>query len=760
MAPRDGATARWLEVEPSGDAHVSSVRVKPTLCAPDHTGDMGRRVQRLAAHLRSSPDAERMVAGRVGGTLWLIAALATASLPFFPQVTTPLWPWPLLWTAGALTWGCCAIFVIDWRRAPGWVLPAANAAAIVVIAGITQITGGVDSPSRLYIFFALVYASCFLEAGQAVVLIVACALVWALPAVGDRGLPTALGELAMALPIFAVVGTVLLVGRRLLLAMHVAAERLSDEHHALRSIATAVAAGQPPEAVCSLAAEQAAVLLGADGGGILRFDLDDHVVAVGTWQRVGPRATPGTRYPIAEANPIATIRREGRAVRVDDSRAPGDHRFETLERSGFHGLAGTPIHVRGRLWGAVVVTAREADALPPETESRLAEFAELIGMAVANTEEVARLNADATTDPLTGLANHRAFQERLSAEVGRAARHGRSVAVALIDVDRFKTVNDAGGHAIGDQVLRSVAAHLLEHLRGEDVLARVGGDEFAVLLPEATAADAAAALERARRAIERAPFAGGAHVTISAGVCDVVHATGAEQLSRFADGALYWSKEHGRNRVSTYDPQTIHELSAVERIGQLQRSQALTGIRALARAIDARDPSTHEHSERVAKLTARLAEERGWPADRVALLHEAALVHDVGKIGIPDAILLKPSRLTPQEYEVIKGHAELSARMVEEILSPEQVDWILSHHERPDGGGYPRGLAGDALTEGAALLAAADAFDVMVSARPYSPGRSIAEALAECHELLGRQFTPAAVAALDAVHSPVAAATA
>ncbi|MCW2983546.1 MAG: diguanylate cyclase, partial [Conexibacter sp.] len=281
-----------------------------------------------------------------------------------------------------------------------------------------------------------------------------------------------------------------------------------------------------------------------------------------------------------------------------------------------------------------------------------------------------------------------------------------------------------------------------------------GGDEFAVLLPEAAAGDAAAALERARRTIERAPFAGGAHVTISAGVCDVVHAGDAEQLSRFADGALYWSKEHGRNRVSAYDPTTIHELSAEERIGALQRSQALTGIRALARAIDARDASTREHSERVAKLTARLAEERGWPADRVALLHEAALVHDVGKIGIPDAILLKPSRLTREEYEVIKGHAELSARMVEEILGDEQVEWILSHHERPDGGGYPRGLRGAELSEGAGLLAAADAFDVMVSARPYSPGRSLDSALTEVHALAGEQFTFEAVAALEGVYGP------
>ena len=721
---------------------------------------MGSRVDRLAAHLRSSPTAERAMAGRVGGALWLIAALATVALPFFPQVSTPLWPWPLLWTAGALTWGLCAMFVIDWTRAPRWVLPAASAAAVVVIAFITSITGGAESPARLYVFFALVYAACFLTARQAVAMIVACAAAWALPVIDDRGWSSAAGELAMALPIFAVIGGILVVGRRLLAAMHDGAQRLSEEHHALRSIATAVAAGRPPEVVCSLAAEEAARLLAADGGGILRFEADDHLTAVGTWQREGVRLPPGTRVPIAPDSPIATIRREARPVRVDDLATVTYEGSHTLRDNGFRAMAGTPIFVRGRLWGTVVVTAQGVAALPDDSETHLSEFAELIGMAVANTEEVQRLEADATTDPLTGLANHRAFQERLRSEVGRALRHQRSVAVALVDVDNFKSVNDAGGHAVGDQVLRAVAVHLRDHLRAEDVLARVGGDEFAVLLPEAAAADAEAALERARRTIERAPFAGGAHLTISVGVCDVVHAGDAGELSRFADGALYWSKEHGRNRVSVYDPETIQELSADERIGQLQRSQALAGIRALARAIDARDASTREHSDRVAQLTARLAEERGWPADRVALLHEAALVHDVGKIGIPDAILLKPSRLSPEEYEVIKGHAELSARMVEEILSAEQVAWILSHHERPDGRGYPRGLRGEELTEGAALLAAADAFDVMVSARPYSPGRSIADALAECRTLSGAQFTPAAVAALEAAHAAVAAAAA
>jgi diguanylate cyclase (GGDEF)-like protein/putative nucleotidyltransferase with HDIG domain len=718
---------------------------------------MGSRVDRLAAYLRSSPDAERVVAGRVGGALWLVAALATISLPLFPQVTTPLWPWPALWTIGALTWGLCACLVIDWRVAPSWALPTAAVAAVVVVAAITQLTGGAGSPARLYIFFVLIYVACFLGAREAIGIVAACAAVWALPDIGDRGWPTAVGELAMALPIFAVLGAILLVGRRLLGAMHDGAQRLSDEHHALREIATAVAAGRPPEVVCSLAAEQAALLLEVQGGGILRFDPDDHLTVLGSFQRHGTRVTPGMRFPIVGESPIAQIRRTASAVRIDDFSQVG-YDARTMRDADVDALVGTPVFVRGRLWGALVVTAERAHGLPDDAEAHLAEFAELIGMAVANTEEVARLEADATTDPLTGLANHRAFQERLRAEVARAARHDRPVALALVDVDHFKAVNDAGGHALGDEVLRAVAAHLREHLRAEDLLARVGGDEFAILLPEAGAGDAAAALERARRTIAAAPFPGGAHLTISVGICDATHAAGdAEALSRFADGALYWSKEHGRNRVSAYDPATIHELSADERIGQLQRSQALTGIRALARAIDARDPSTREHSERVARLAARLAEERGWPAERVALLHEAALVHDVGKIGIPDAILLKPSRLTAEEYEVIKTHAELGARMVEEILNPEQVEWVRGHHERPDGRGYPRGLVAEELSEGAALLAAADAFDVMVSARPYSPGRSVDEALAEVRALRGAQFADAAVDALEAAHAAPAA---
>jgi diguanylate cyclase (GGDEF)-like protein len=369
------------------------------------------------------------------------------------------------------------------------------------------------------------------------------------------------------------------------------------------------------------------------------------------------------------------------------------------------------------------------------------------------------LEGRAFTDPLTGLANHRAFQERLHAEVSRAQRHGRPLALALIDVDHFKSINDLSGHAVGDRVLAALGARLGALLRSEDVLARIGGDEFALLLPETDDAEARLVLERARAELERGPLVDGIRVRISAGICELERAGDAETLMRLADGALYWSKEHGRNVTAVYDPETVHELSATERLDRLQRSHTIAGIHALARAIDAKDPSTREHSERVAALAARLAQLRGWSPERVALLHEAALVHDVGKIGIPDAVLLKPGRLNDAEYEQVKQHAALGARIVADVLDAEQVAWIRSHHERPDGRGYPDGLSGAEIPEGAALLAAADCFDVMTVARPYSRPKSEADALAECRSLVGAQFTSAAVAALAAaLNGPLAAA--
>ena len=176
--------------------------------------------------------------------------------------------------------------------------------------------------------------------------------------------------------------------------------------------------------------------------------------------------------------------------------------------------------------------------------------------------------------------------------------------------------------------------------------------------------------------------------------------------------------------IFRYTPQTGALLSGEEHAFRLEAAKTLAALRALARAVDAKAPSTQRHSERVAQLAAELATTAGWSPRRVALLRDAALVHDVGKIGVPDRILRKPGQLTDSEYEQVKTHAALGAEMLAGMLGYEQLYWIHHHHERHDGHGYPGGLTAAEIPEGAALLAVADAWDAMTVARPYGVPRS------------------------------------
>jgi diguanylate cyclase (GGDEF)-like protein len=341
------------------------------------------------------------------------------------------------------------------------------------------------------------------------------------------------------------------------------------------------------------------------------------------------------------------------------------------------------------------------------------------------------------------------FEERLAAECERAARHGRPLSLVLLDLDHFKGVNDAHGHPVGDRVLVELAARLRRRARAGDTVARMGGEEFAWLMPETDGPAALRAAERARAAIATEAFPGGIVVTVSGGVCDLADAGGPAELYRLADEALYWAKGHGRDQLWRYSEALAArtQASAAELLA-VERRQAVRGVRALARAVDAKDPSTRMHSERVADLSVRLATALGWPAERIAALGEAALIHDVGKIGVPDAILLKPGPLTPAEFEAVKGHADLGALIGADVLSPEQAGWVRHHHERWDGRGYPDGLAGGAIPSGAQVIAVADALDVMCSARTYAPPRPLREALDELRREAGGQFAPAVVAAL------------
>ncbi len=212
-----------------------------------------------------------------------------------------------------------------------------------------------------------------------------------------------------------------------------------------------------------------------------------------------------------------------------------------------HAGVAAPVFVAGKLWGTVGAARTGDGGLPANAEERAARFADLAAIAISNTEAREMLAERASTDDLTRLSNYRAFHERLRFEVERATRHGRELSLVVIDIDSFKAINDAHGHPIGDAVLTEIAQRLLGEMRETDMVARVGGEEFALLLPESSAANAFAVAERVRLAIVERPFALAGRVTMSAGVCSLSEGADAETMLRLADRALYRAKHDGRN---------------------------------------------------------------------------------------------------------------------------------------------------------------------------------------------------------------------
>jgi diguanylate cyclase (GGDEF)-like protein len=519
---------------------------------------------------------------------------------------------------------------------------------------------------------------------------------------------------------------------------------LLDQQAALRELAVAVAEMRPPEVIYELVAREAAKVAGVDSGAAVRFRVDGVAEVVGSWRMGGSQV--GSLIPLEGTDGVASVARTGHSVRSNGSKPSNGHAISV----SLPGVA-VPIFVRRELWGSLLVAARPGEELPPDVEERLAIFADLAGLAITNADTSAHLLAQATSDPLTGLLNHRAFQQRVETEVRRAQRYERPLALVLLDLDHFKSINDAYGHQAGDAALMQAATLLETDARAGDVLGRIGGDEFALLLPETAAEGACTIAQRCASGFRAAPVGVASHLTMSAGVCDLTQAKNSKELMQLTDGALYWAKNHGRDSVVVYSPEVVVELSDSDRADRLQRSQSLTSVLSLARSIDAKESPNEEHSERVAGFVRRLAEAAGWPAIPAAQLAEAARIHDVGKVGIPDEILLKHGELTPAEYERVKTHAALGAQMAREALTDEQALWIEQHHERFDGTGYPRGLTGTEISEGAGLLALADSWDVMTTVRSYSPAKSEQDALAECVSLAGAQFTPRACKALATI---------
>lgn len=347
----------------------------------------------------------------------------------------------------------------------------------------------------------------------------------------------------------------------------------------------------------------------------------------------------------------------------------------------------------------------------------------------------------AKTDPLTGLGNHRAFHERLH-EVLREL-DGTALSLALLDVDGFKRVNDQLGHHGGDKLLSALARVMPD--AGDAY--RIGGDEFAIIV----AAPRELATERLEvlvQTVEALNVPGIASVTISAGVAGhPLDALGADALFQAADAALYRAKQLGKNRVGVYDAGI-----AAPTDGREKHSLRLRMAWKLAELVD--DAKTLEadpfagHPGRVADLAARLAIRFEFGTGDVELIRLAAQLHDVGKLAVPREILVKVGALTGDERERIGQHPEVGQQILAAIGAHPIADWVLSHHERWDGMGYPQGLAGETIPLPSRIIFVADAFDAMTSDRPYRAAISETEAVEELRRCAGTQFDPDVVEAL------------
>jgi diguanylate cyclase (GGDEF)-like protein len=687
--------------------------------------------------------AERVLAGRVAGVLYLTA---TASVMLMLPLPGPEFshPWVVWFAAGVgALWGVAALFVVPWERAPAAVSHVSTLGGFVLVALVQSGTGGATSPARHFLIFIVVYAAFFYPVREAIPYLVGCAAVRALPLAYDSGAVDEglVHDLLASVPSYVVVGGTIMLGRRVVARIGADQRRLGAEQASLRKVATLVAAGSPPHALFALVASEIRRLLGSDAAGVVKFDTTGAAVVLASTARGTAPFESGTRLDLADRPELAHVRDTSRPCRVDNAQpSPG---------RPYRSRVCVPFFVEGTLWGGLCLGGHLPGALAPDAEERLVDFAELLSVAIANAEDRDRLVFEAGRDILTGVGNHRSFAARLEEEVGRARRQDADVSLAVVDIDRFRSLNERVGHDAADKVLVELARLVGEVTRAEDTVARVHGDEFALIMPGVGRQGAMVVTERLRQRVSGNIFPGATRVTISAGICDLSTAGNSDTLVRFANGALYWAKAHGRDASWIYDPAVVRSLSAQERAEYLERSQGLVGLHALARAIDAKDPTTREHSERVADLSERIARTLGWSAERALRLREAALVHDVGKIGVPDAILLKPSSLTLDEYEAVKEHAVLSAQIVEGVLSEEQVAWVRAHHERPDGGGYPHGLSGAQIPDGAAIIALADSWDVMTAPRLYSAPKAPATAVEECRDLSGRQFDARCVAALE-----------
>ncbi len=415
----------------------------------------------------------------------------------------------------------------------------------------------------------------------------------------------------------------------------------------------------------------------------------------------------------------------------------GEHHL----RRGVRSIVYLPLVVRGESIGSLVVASRRADAYNPGQIRLLEHLALQIATPIENSQLYARAEQRARIDELTELFNRRHFEERLKEEIARHSRYSNAFSLLMLDLDNLKTYNDIYGHPAGDEILKQIGSIIRSSIRNADQAFRYGGDEFTVILPQTSGEDAYVVAERVREQIASEMKAKEIAITCSIGLASYPSdGVMSGELITATDTALYYAKRTGGNR--TYLSAKVLSEPLTE-AGANAREGGLSAVYALVSAVDAKDHYTYGHSRKVNTYAVALAEAIGLSPDEVSRVSTTALLHDIGKIGIPDKILSKKGKLTTEEWEAIKSHPKLGANIIGNVPSLVScLPAVLYHHERWDGTGYPEGLKGETIPLDARILAIADAFAAMTSARPYRDALCDEKVIKQLRQGAGKQFDP------------------
>lgn len=446
-----------------------------------------------------------------------------------------------------------------------------------------------------------------------------------------------------------------------------------------------------------------------------------------------------------------------------------------------------PVTCAENLLGVLYLESSEPSEFTDEEVQLLRTLADLFAGALHNAKNFQKAQEQAITDGLTGVKTHRYLMEALSSEWKRSTRSNRSFSLVLMDLDRFKFVNDFYGHLEGDVVLQRVGLILEQNCRRSDIVARYGGDEFVILMPETNVEQARQIAGKLRSWVAADPLLRDKNITASFGIaCFPIHGSTPQELIQVADASMYLSKHQGGNAVFVAESREPGDATNWKRdvleayLGVMLHRQFSTGpaafdeicqkikqfsqslndrgqspsferlpavvmdaMSSLAYAVDAKDQYTQGHSKKVSTYATIIAQAAGLKPIQVEEVKLGALLHDVGKVGIPEDILNKAGPLDAEEWDTMKSHTLLGWQLLEPLVSLRNVrEMIKHHHEFFDGSGYPDQLERDRIPLGARIIAVADAYDTITSPRVYKKARTAEAALAEIERCAGAQFDP------------------